>query len=56
MENRPVGRVKKVVSGGTGIKKTGEGLGKTISKRNVKRDEEAIAAALKRRMTGGTTK
>lgn len=38
MDNKKTsGRVKRVLSGGTGIKKTGSGLGKTLSNRNVKR-------------------
>lgn len=37
MENRPIGREKRVVSGGAGIKKSGNGIGKTVSNRNVKR-------------------
>ena len=39
MENRPVGREKRVVSGGEGIRRSGEGRGKSVSERNVKRQE-----------------
>lgn len=38
MENRPMGREKRILSGGTGLKRSGEGLGKEVSERNVKRD------------------
>lgn len=40
MDNRPVGREKRVISGGTGIRRTGEGLGKAISERGVKKEIE----------------
>lgn len=39
MENRPVGRVKRILEGGTGVKRSGEGLGKTVSERNVEREK-----------------
>ena len=39
MENRPVGREKRVVSGGSGIKRSGTGLGRSASQRNVKRGD-----------------
>lgn len=41
MENRPMGREKRVAGGGSGIKRSGKGIGKMISERNVKRDKEA---------------
>ena len=39
MENRPMGREKRVVSGGGGIKRSGEGLGREVSERNIRKDE-----------------
>ena len=40
MENRPVGRQKRVVSGGTGVKRSGEGLGKQSSQRDSHSDSQ----------------
>ena len=37
MDNRPIGREKRIISGGEGLKRSGEGLGKTTSQRNVKK-------------------
>ncbi|MBR2696289.1 MAG: hypothetical protein IKE48_02150 [Parasporobacterium sp.] len=37
MDNRPIGREKRVISGGSGIKRSGEGLGKTTSARNIRK-------------------
>ena len=39
MENRPFGREIRVASGGGGIKRSGEGLGREVSKRNIKKEE-----------------
>ena len=38
MDNRPVGREKRVVSGGEGIRRSGEGLQKNVSARNVRKN------------------
>lgn len=40
MENRPMGREKRILSGGNGLKRSGEGLGKEVSERNVKREDQ----------------
>ena len=45
MDNRPVGREKRVLSGGEGIKRSGEGLGKSVSARNVKKADKAANQA-----------
>ena len=47
MDNRPIGREKRIISGGEGIKRSGEGLGKTTSQRNVKKP--AVQEAPKKR-------
>ena len=39
MENRPIGREMRIVSGGNGIKRSGKGLGKDVSERNIKKEE-----------------
>lgn len=52
MDNRPVGREKRVISGGEGIRRSGEGLGKKVSNRNVQRAEKGAEKAA-RSILGG---
>ncbi len=47
MENRPIGREKRVVSGGGGVKRSGNGLGKTVSNRNVQKSDKVADKAVK---------
>ena len=53
MENRPVGRQRRVVQGGEGIKRSGNGLGKETSQRGVQRNNDKAANSVIRGILGG---
>lgn len=52
MDNRPIGREKRVVSGGEGIRRSGTGLGKSVSNRNVQKTDKGTEKAV-RSILGG---
>lgn len=52
MENRPVGRQRRVVQGGEGIKRSGNGLGKDTSQRAVQKNENKAAGSVVRGILG----
>lgn len=52
MDNRSVGRERRVISGGEGIKRSGEGLGKKVSNRNIQKAEKGAEKAA-RSILGG---
>ncbi|GEM_PF-6407573 len=53
MENRPVGRQRRVVQGGEGIKRSGKGLGKETSQRAVQKNDNNAAGSIVRGILGG---
>ena len=53
MDNRPVGRQKRVVQGGEGIRRSGEGRGKTVSQRGVQRNDSKASNSVIKGILGG---
>ena len=51
MDNRPIGREKKTISGTANVKRNGPGLGRTTSQRNVKR--ESLPGTDKKKSSSG---